>query len=102
MHFGRIHKQIFIYSILYKKIECCRFRLRYVIMACIALHNLCIELTDPCQPRWKLEVQKLAFIRKQLHREEDMKKSALNRIKISNWLWMDINESKEYPVTERF
>ena len=58
-------------------------------MACIALHNLCIELAVPYQARWKLEVQKLALIRKQLHREEDMKESALNRMKISNWLWMD-------------
>ena len=77
------------WCILYKKTECRLFYLRYVIMACIALHNLCIELADPCQPRWKLEVQKLALIRKQLHREEDMKESALNRMKISNWLWMD-------------
>ena len=58
-------------------------------MACIALHNLCIELADSCQPRWKLEVQELALIGKQLHREENMKESALNRMKISNWLWMD-------------
>ena len=55
-------------------------------MACIVLHNLCIELADPCQPRWKLEVQQLALIRNQLHREEDMKESALNWMKISNWL----------------
>ena len=77
------------WRILYKKTEYHLFNLRYVIMACIALHNLCIELVDPCQPRWKLEVQKLALIRKQLHREENMKESALNRIKTSNWLWMD-------------
>ena len=77
------------WCILYKKTEYHLFYHRYVIMACIALHNLCIELADPCQPRWKLEVQKLALIRKQLHREEDMKESALNRMKISNWLWMD-------------
>ena len=35
---------------------------------------------------WKLEVQELALIREQLHREEDIKESALNRMKISNWL----------------
>ena len=58
-------------------------------MACIALHNLCIELADPCQARWKLEVQELALIEKQVHREVDMKESALNRMKISNWLWVD-------------
>ena len=42
----------------------------------MVLRNLCIELTDPCQPIWKLEVQKLALIRKQLHREEGKKESA--------------------------
>ena len=74
---------------MYKKTECRLFYLCYVIMAYIALHNLCIELADPCQPRWKLQVQKLALIWKQLHREEDMKESALSRMKIPNWLWMD-------------
>ena len=61
------------WRILYKKTECRLFNLHYVIMACIVLHNLCIELADPCQPRWKLEVQELVLTRKQLHREEDMK-----------------------------
>ena len=32
-------------------------------MASIALHNLCIEKNDPCQPRWRLEVKKLNLIR---------------------------------------
>ena len=77
------------WRILNKKTECRLFNLCYVIMASIALHNLCIELADPCQPRWILKVQELALIRKQLHREENMKESALNRMKISNWLWMD-------------
>ena len=44
------------WCILYKKTECRLFNLRYVIMACISLLYLCIELADPCQPRWKLEV----------------------------------------------
>ena len=76
------------WRILYKKTECRLFNLRYVIMGCIALHNLCIGLADPSGPRWKLEVQEFALIRKQLLRE-DIKESALNRMTISNWLWMD-------------
>ena len=48
-----------------------------------------IELADPCQPRWKLGVEETALIRKQLHREENINESALNRMKISNWLWRD-------------
>ena len=58
-------------------------------MACIALHNLCIETSDPCQPRWILEVDDLDLIRKRLRRVEDKRESNLNRLKISNWLWMD-------------
>ena len=58
-------------------------------MACIALHNLCIEISDPSQPRWRLEVDDLDLIRKRLRRAEDKRESSLNRLKISNWLWMD-------------
>ena len=31
------------WRILYKKTECRRFNLHYVIIACIALHNICID-----------------------------------------------------------
>ena len=58
-------------------------------MACIALHNLCIEISDACQPRWRLEVDDLDLIRKRLRRGEDKREASLNRLKISNWLWMD-------------
>ena len=58
-------------------------------MACIALHNLCIEISDPSQPRWRLEVDDLDLIRKRLRRVQDKRESSLNRLKISKWLWMD-------------
>ena len=58
-------------------------------MACIVLHNLRIEISDPCKPRWKLELSDLDLIRKRLRRAEDKRGSSLNRLKISNWLWMD-------------
>ena len=57
-------------------------------MACIALHNLCTEISDPCQSRWRLEVDDLDLIRKRLHRAENKTESSLNRLKIANWLWM--------------
>ena len=41
--------------------------LRYVIMTCIPLHKLCIELADPFQSRWKLEVQELAIMESALN-----------------------------------
>ena len=40
-------------------------------MACIALHNLCTEVSDPCQPRWTPEVDDLDLTRKRLRRAED-------------------------------
>ena len=77
------------WRILFKKIECQLFNLRYIVMACIALHNLCFEISDPCQPRCRLEVDDLDLIPKRLHRAEDKREPSLNRLKILNWLWMD-------------
>ena len=58
-------------------------------MACIALHNMCIAEDDPCQPRWQLEVQDLDLITDSIIRYENKLQSNMNRVKISNWLWMD-------------
>ena len=77
------------WRILYKKVECRLFNLRYVIMACIALHNLCLARSDPCQPRWRLDVEQLDLISKELSRNENKDESSRNRMKVSNWLWMD-------------
>ena len=46
-------------------------------MAFIALHNLCIEISDPCQPRWRLEVNDLDLIQKRLHLAEDKREFKL-------------------------
>ena len=40
-------------------------------MACIAWHNLCTEIYDPCQSRWRLEVDDFDLIQKRLRRAED-------------------------------
>ena len=77
------------WRILYKKAEVRNFNLKYVVMACIMLHNLCIERNDPCEPRWKLEVKDIELFEKPLKRTEDSNESNLNRTKISNWLWMN-------------
>ena len=60
---------------LYKKTECHPENLKYIIMACIALHNLCIAENDPCQPRWQLEVQQLDLIRTPIFRTESKERS---------------------------
>ena len=75
------------WRILYKKTECRMRNVKYIIMACILLHNLCIELSDPCQPRWRFEVGEFSLMPKQTGRIEDTAASELNRLKISNWLW---------------
>ena len=77
------------FGILYKQTECRIFNLKYIIMACIMLHNLCISVKDPCKPRWKLSVKQLGLIRKPMRRSENKLDSNLNRMKISNWLWLD-------------
>ena len=68
------------FRILYKK-------MKYVIMACVMLHNLCLSVNDPCLPRWRVEVQQLGLIAKQITRFEDKNPCELNRLKIANWLW---------------
>ena len=75
------------WRILYKKTECRMRNVKYIITACILLHNLCIELSDPCQPRWRFEVGEFSLMPKQTGRIEDTAASELNRLKISNWLW---------------
>ena len=67
--------------------------LRYIIMACIALNNLCIAENDPCKPRWQLEVHERDLIRTSLIREDSKVKSNLNQMnflnRMKNWLWMN-------------
>ena len=74
------------YRILYKKTECRLKNLKYVIMACVMLHNLCISVRDTYLPRWRLQVKQPGVIRKGCERKEDKNASELNRLKISYWL----------------
>ena len=56
-------------------------------MACIVLHNICIARSDPCNPRWKLEVNKLKLIRQATKRTKDKRFSHEIRNRIAGWLW---------------
>ena len=40
-----------IHDLFYKRTECRMSKLKYIIMACILLYNLCICVHDPCKPR---------------------------------------------------
>ena len=47
------------WRILYKKAKSKVFSLKYIIMACMMLHNFCIAKHDPCNPPWRLSVEEL-------------------------------------------
>ena len=70
------------FRILYKKIECRLFNLKYIVMASIMLHNLCIDVSDPCLPRLSLHVKNINLIREQVVKREDINLSDANRSKI--------------------
>ena len=75
------------WRITYKKMECRKRNATSVIMACIALHNLCIKQHDPCLPRWQLKVKKLHLIRKPTKRTTDKKLYEKIRVRVTKWLW---------------
>ena len=81
------------WRILYKKTECKLKNIRHVIMACIALHNICIARDDPCRPRWRLDIEKLHLIRNRGSVEQDGEADQV-RERITNWLW-DINPQRQ-------
>ena len=54
------------WRILYKQTEYRMYNLKYVIMSCIMLHNLCISVNDACEPRWRPNVKELGLIKKTL------------------------------------
>ena len=39
-------------------------------MASVMLHNLCIDLNDPCLPRLRLHVKNISLIREQVEKRE--------------------------------
>ena len=72
------------FCILYKKTECQLFNLKYIVMASVMLHNLCIDVNDPCLPRWRLHVKNISLIREQVEKREDISISDADRSKIAN------------------
>ena len=49
------------FRLLMKPNECREYNLKYAIMAAIMLHNLCIKLNDPCEPRWMVKVSHISL-----------------------------------------
>ena len=67
------------FRILYKKTEYRLFNLKYIVMASVMLHNLCIDVSDPCLSRWRLHVKNISLIREQVEKREDINLSDANR-----------------------
>ena len=65
------------FRISYKKTDCRLKNLKYVIIACVMLHNFCISVRDPCLPCWRLQLKQAC------KRKEDKENaSELNLLKI--------------------
>ena len=58
-----------------KNLDCHLDNISLFIMTCIALHNLCIQPSDPCNPRWRLQVNELNLIRNDDAQAEDGNKT---------------------------
>ena len=58
------------FRILYKKTECRLFNLKYIVMASVMLHNLCMDVDDPCLPHWGLHVKNTSLIREQVEKQK--------------------------------
>ena len=56
-------------------------------MASVMLHNLCIDVNDPCLPCGRLHVKNISLTREQVVKREDINLSDANRSNIVNWLW---------------
>ena len=46
------------WRILHKKTEMKMYNLKYVVTACVMLHNICIATNNPCNPRWRLGAER--------------------------------------------
>ena len=71
------------WRILYKKAESKVFNVKYVIMACMMLHNFCIAKHDPCIPRWRLSVEELEVSNTAIKRRPSKGESNKNAPKIT-------------------
>ena len=75
------------WRILHKKCDARLYNVKYIVMACVMLHNLCIGRKDPCKLRRKLRVEKITLVNRNLHRDEKKEKSRKVADKIADWLW---------------
>ena len=75
------------WRLLYKKVDCNKKNIKCVIMCAIALHNICIQMNDPCKRRWRLDVQELNLIGSRHRGVRDKNEVRRMRKKVVDWLW---------------
>ena len=75
------------WQILYKKAASKVFNLKYIIMACMMLHNFCISRHDPCYPCCRLSVEVLELNNTVIKRRANKGESNKNARKVTDWLW---------------
>ena len=75
------------WRILYRKAESKVFNLKYIIMACMMLHNFCLAKHDPCNLCWRLSVEKLELNNTVIERRANKGESNKNAAKLADWLW---------------
>ena len=63
------------WGILHKKTDMKKVNLKYIVVALIILHNLCIARCHPCKPRWKLTVEQLGFSKREILCQPNKKES---------------------------
>ena len=54
------------WQVLYKKYECKLYNTKYVIVEAALLHYICIYKHDLCKSRWRLDVEHLELVNKQM------------------------------------
>ena len=62
------------------------YSVKYVVMTCVLLHNLCIARQDLCNPRWKLHVDELSLVERNIPRTENKGQSREIAGKIAEWV----------------
>lgn len=75
------------WRILYKKTEMKSLNLKYIIMACAMLHNICILRNDPCNRRWLLTVEKLELKCNNFSRHQRNKESGESGWFLNKYFW---------------
>ena len=61
---------------------------KYVVMACVLLHNLCLARQDSNKPRLKLHVGELSLVERNIPRTENKGQSREIATKIAEWVWI--------------